>query len=171
VRGPFITNEKKKMVSLNKSWRLRGGMEFWASVLTLTFGTTRTAELSALRAYRTLPPKEIPWYSFLLRGLVDPSDNWMRTEEIRHLKTSKEPTVNRTRNLPSCGAVLYIVYVVQIRTVARARQRADPLSLHEERTKTVRQWQCNLLVPYVNLPLWTNNSVKRSMLTEFGKLW
>jgi hypothetical protein len=31
-------------------------MECWASILTLTFGTTRTAELSARRASRTLPP-------------------------------------------------------------------------------------------------------------------
>jgi hypothetical protein len=29
----------------------------------------------------------------------------MRTEGIVHLKISKDPTGNRTRNLPSCGAV------------------------------------------------------------------
>ena len=43
-------------------------MECWASILTLTFGINRTAELSVLRAVRTLPPKEIPWYSFLLEA-------------------------------------------------------------------------------------------------------
>jgi hypothetical protein len=31
----------------------RGGMKCWASILTLTFGTTMTTELSALRAGRT----------------------------------------------------------------------------------------------------------------------
>jgi hypothetical protein len=30
----------------------------------------------------------------------------MRTEGIDHLKTSKHPTGNRTRDLPSCGTVL-----------------------------------------------------------------
>ena len=44
-------------------------MECWASILTLTFGTSRTAELSDLRS--SLPyftSEEIPWYSFLLRA-------------------------------------------------------------------------------------------------------
>jgi hypothetical protein len=35
--------------------------------LTLTFGTTGTAQLSALRAGRTLP-QEIPWYTLLLEA-------------------------------------------------------------------------------------------------------
>jgi len=43
-------------------------MECWASILTLTFDITRTAELAALRAVCTLPTKEIPWYSFLLEA-------------------------------------------------------------------------------------------------------
>ena len=33
-------------------------MECWASIPTLTFGITGTAELSALRAGRTLPPRK-----------------------------------------------------------------------------------------------------------------
>ena len=37
------------------SCRLRGGTECRASILTLTFGTTRAAELSALRARRNSP--------------------------------------------------------------------------------------------------------------------
>ena len=40
--------------SRNKSWRMRGGM---ACTFTLTFGTTRTAELSALRSGRPLPTR------------------------------------------------------------------------------------------------------------------
>ena len=44
--------------SLNKSWRLRGGMECWTSILTLTCDTDRTAELSAVRADRTLLPSK-----------------------------------------------------------------------------------------------------------------
>jgi hypothetical protein len=43
----YFENEKvafyimvKIKVSSNKSWRLRGGMECWASILTLRFGTT-----------------------------------------------------------------------------------------------------------------------------------
>jgi hypothetical protein len=48
------------------SWRLRGRMEFWAFILTLTLGTTRTAELSATRAGRTLNPMKFLGYSFLL---------------------------------------------------------------------------------------------------------
>jgi hypothetical protein len=34
------------------------GVECWAAILTLTFGTTRAAELSAIRAGRTLPPRK-----------------------------------------------------------------------------------------------------------------
>jgi hypothetical protein len=41
----------------NTSWRLRRGMKAWASILTLTFGTTITAGLSVLRAGRSLPPR------------------------------------------------------------------------------------------------------------------
>lgn len=42
----------------NKLWRLKGGIEFWASILTLTFGTNRTAELSAIRPGHTLRPRK-----------------------------------------------------------------------------------------------------------------
>jgi hypothetical protein len=39
----------------NRSWRFRGGRECWVSIVTLTFGTTRTALLSAPTAGRILP--------------------------------------------------------------------------------------------------------------------
>ena len=48
--------------------RLRKGMECSASTLTLTLGTTRMAELSALHAGHTLLPRKIPWYAYLLEG-------------------------------------------------------------------------------------------------------
>ena len=41
-------------------------MECRASILILTFGVTRMAEWSELLAVRTLTPKEIPWFSFLV---------------------------------------------------------------------------------------------------------
>jgi len=61
------------------SWRLRRRIECWDSNLTLILGTNRTAELSAPRAGFT--PKEIPWYSFLLRGWVDPRASECRQKE------------------------------------------------------------------------------------------
>jgi len=42
------------------------GVEFWTSILTLTFGKSRTAELLIIIVGRTIAPKKIPWYSFLL---------------------------------------------------------------------------------------------------------
>jgi hypothetical protein len=77
----------------NKSGKLGGGIECWASILTPTFRSTRTAELSALRA----------GLREFLKGRVRLSGRqgyWMRTEGI-----SKDPTGNRTRHLPSCGVV------------------------------------------------------------------
>ena len=41
---------QKIKVSHNKSHRLRAGIEGWASTVTLTFGTSRVAELATLRA-------------------------------------------------------------------------------------------------------------------------
>jgi len=35
-----------------------GGVEFWASILTLTFETTSTVGSSALRAGHTVPPRK-----------------------------------------------------------------------------------------------------------------
>ena len=53
--GNCLNAPGKVKLSHNKSWRLRGGMERCAANLNLIFGTTRTAELSAVRASRTLP--------------------------------------------------------------------------------------------------------------------
>ena len=51
------TTEKcKVMLSLNNSQRIRKGIKCRASILTLTFGTTRRAEMSALHTGLTLPP-------------------------------------------------------------------------------------------------------------------
>ena len=48
---------KKAKLSRNKSWKISVGMECRASIFTLTFGTTRTTQLSALRAGR--PPRKL----------------------------------------------------------------------------------------------------------------
>jgi len=48
----------KVKLSRNISWRLRGWMESWASIITVTLAPTRTADLSALYASRCLPPKK-----------------------------------------------------------------------------------------------------------------
>ena len=45
----------KVKLSLKSHGDSERGMECWVSILTLTFGTDRTADLSALRADRTLP--------------------------------------------------------------------------------------------------------------------
>ena len=58
VRDPYNQLKVKVRLSHSKSWRLRWGMEFWASVITLTFGVARAVLLSAVRADRTLPPRK-----------------------------------------------------------------------------------------------------------------
>jgi hypothetical protein len=60
-------------------------MECLACVLTVTFGTTRIADVKSTRR---------PLYSFLLE------DKWTECGPI-----SKVPTGNRNRNLQSCGKV------------------------------------------------------------------
>jgi len=65
------------------------GMECWGSDLTLTFGTTRTAELSAVRAGHTL-------------HFNPPPPPLLNADS---LKFSKDTTDNRTRNLPPRGTV------------------------------------------------------------------
>jgi hypothetical protein len=47
-------------------------------------------------------PKKISWFSLRWSGF---RCNRTWTIRIGHLKISKEPTGNQTRNLPSCGAV------------------------------------------------------------------
>ena len=60
IQGVHINSDANKSVTLvkvklshNKPWRLRGRLESWASNLILTFATTRTVELSALRTGHT----------------------------------------------------------------------------------------------------------------------
>ena len=89
----------KVQLSPNKSWRLRRGMVCWASILTLTFSTTRIAELSPAT------PKEIPWCSFLLEIEWTPNSYCMWTDGLSGLKISEDPTRNETQDLASCGAV------------------------------------------------------------------
>jgi len=81
----------------NKLCRHRGEKEFWATVLPLTFRTTRTAELSAWLPRKFLGTR----FCYRLRL----QSYWMRTEGISNLKISKGSTGNWTRNLPSYGSV------------------------------------------------------------------
>ena len=66
-RPEKLKSQKALKLSCKKSWRLKAGIECWASILTLTFGTTRPAEWWAPRA-SAFTPKEIVWYSFLLKA-------------------------------------------------------------------------------------------------------
>ena len=70
-------------------------MEYLASILTLTFGTTGMAELSALRA---------GWYSLLFEAEWIPGllNAGLRNSSLQNFQV---PAGNRTRNLPSCDAV------------------------------------------------------------------
>jgi hypothetical protein len=81
---------KKKSKAL---WGGGGGSEWPASILTLTFGTTMTAELSAVRASHTLPQGNAMVLVSVQRLSVDYR---MRTEGLGHLKISKDPTGNQT---------------------------------------------------------------------------
>jgi hypothetical protein len=49
---------EKVKLSLTSREDSGGGMECWASILTLTFGTTVMAEVSVLRPGRTSPSSE-----------------------------------------------------------------------------------------------------------------
>ena len=96
----------KRRVKLSRktSWRLRSETECWASILTLTFGTARTAELSALRSGRTLPPRKLFGTHFCYR-LSGPQRYWTWTAGTNHLTISKDPTEYRVLDLLPCGAV------------------------------------------------------------------
>ena len=57
-------------------------MESWTSILTLIFGITRTAELSALKAISTLP-QESPLVLISVTGRVDPrATGWEQKEQV-----------------------------------------------------------------------------------------
>ena len=65
-----------------RSQESRGEMESWTSILTLIFGITRTAELSALKAISTLP-QESPLVLISVTGRVDPrATGWEQKEQV-----------------------------------------------------------------------------------------
>jgi hypothetical protein len=66
------------------------GMECWASILILTYVTTRTAELSAVLGDRDLPLRKFLCTHFCWR-LIGPQGYRMPTEGLGHLKNSKDP--------------------------------------------------------------------------------
>jgi hypothetical protein len=107
----------------DKSWRLRCRMECWASITTLTFGTTRTTvELSAVRSVR-FTPKEIYWYSFLLE------DEWtqgvLNADKIRKFENFQWPPPS----IESGTAVLW-------RSASTNCATAHPRILHYRRIST-----------------------------------
>jgi hypothetical protein len=51
--------EKVVVVVVVMETREGGRKEYWASILTLTFGITRTVELSAVGMDRNLPPRKL----------------------------------------------------------------------------------------------------------------
>jgi hypothetical protein len=53
------------LLSHNKSWRLRGAMECWTSILTLTFSRTLMARVVSSTRWQHFTSKEIPRYSFV----------------------------------------------------------------------------------------------------------
>jgi hypothetical protein len=65
----------------------------WTFVLTLIFGTTWTAELSALNASHTLLRMQFLCTHFCYR-MTAPQGYWMRAEGMGHLKVSNDPTGN-----------------------------------------------------------------------------
>ena len=69
-----------------------------------TTGTTNKADLSATSARCALPPRKFLGTHFCQR-LSGPQGYLMRTERGVHLKTSKDRTGNKTRNLSPCGIV------------------------------------------------------------------
>jgi hypothetical protein len=52
-----------------------------------------------------LPPREYSWYSFLLRGWLDPRAI-VRPKGLCQWKNSIDTIGNRTRDFPACSAVL-----------------------------------------------------------------
>jgi hypothetical protein len=87
---------------LNKAWKLREEIEYWASTLPSTFDSSRMVDLSALRASRNLRPKEILWYPFLLGAEWTPK---ITECGLGQVKMSEDPIEYRTRDLQSCDSV------------------------------------------------------------------
>jgi len=82
-----------------QSWSLEGGGgECLGSILTLTFGTTRTSQLSATHAGRNLPLRKFLDTHFCYR-LSGPQNYWKWIERISQLKISNDPAGHQNRNL------------------------------------------------------------------------
>ena len=105
--------------------KIQRWLECWASILTSTFGTTRTAELIASRVGRNLSPKNIPWYSFLLEAEWTPrllnADKRMSTLENfqgTYRESKSEPPVlwrsacNQLRHLFNPNTLIVKLFVI-----------------------------------------------------------
>jgi len=94
----FIFLIIKKKFSHNKSWRLRGKMECWASVHLTQLGQHSCQLYMPAALY-----PQIPWYSFLLEAEWTP---WLNNAEKENRSLENfQGTYWDSQNLPSCGAV------------------------------------------------------------------
>jgi len=80
--------------------KTEGEWNVWPPPFTLTLCTAGMTELSALRAGRTSPQRKFLG-THLCKRLSGYRSYWMRIEGIGHLKISKCPAGNRTRNRAS----------------------------------------------------------------------
>lgn len=81
-----------------------GGVEYWTSMLNLTFGTTRKADFSVYLPAVIYPPKN----SFVFTSVtvfVDPWGTKCWAERLSRSKISNDSIGNTTRNFPSFDAV------------------------------------------------------------------
>jgi len=62
---PFLTFSLRSLEGSEGRWS-------WGTMLTLTFGKTRTTEFSAAGTGRTITLWKIPWYIFLLEAEWNP---------------------------------------------------------------------------------------------------
>jgi len=75
----------------------------WPSIITVTMGSNKTAELSALGAGSCLPPRKFLGTPFCFRLSGPQGDGG--TEVSGYSIIAHDPTGNRIRNLPSWGSV------------------------------------------------------------------
>jgi len=102
----------KAKLSRNKSWRHRREKEWWALILTFTFGTTGTTDLSAVSAGRTLLPKKVTWYPFLLKtkrtpGLLHADSKYRSLKNLQgpYWEPNKQTPVMWRSASSICGTV------------------------------------------------------------------
>jgi len=77
------------------------GMKCWASILILAFSTARMAELSAVRASRTIPPEKVIGTHFCYK-LSGPQSYWMRKERNGSLENFQGPSPGIGPGTPAC---------------------------------------------------------------------